>query len=476
VTARAQVFVAAALATALALGPAPSQAATAAAKPGKSPKSAAPVKATKPAGGAAPSIPAAEPVLFTGATIHPVSGPDITGQSLLIQDGRIAAIGSDVAPPPNTRTVAIPGKHIYPGLVSANSVLGLTEISSVQGTNDFQETGTTNPDIRAEVQVNPESELLPVTLANGVTSALIVGRGGALTGTSALMHLSGWTREDMTVRAPVGLHVTWPNMTPVHAFFETRTDEQQAKDRDQAIANIRKAFEDARAYWKARDAESGSAVPRHDRDVKWDAMGKALRGEIPVMFQANALNQIRAVLRFADELKLPKVVLVGGEDAWRVADELKARDIAVIAGPTLEVPRRRYDVYDAAYAAPSRLQKAGVRYCISDGGSPFNAMNARNLPYHAAMAAAFGLPREEALKSVTLYPAQILGVGDRLGSIEKGKIADLIVTDGDPLEITTHVEQVWVAGREMSLENRQSRLFEKYDGRPRGPMARKHGT
>jgi len=215
-------------------------------------------------------------------------------------------------------------------------------------------------------------------------------------------------------------------------------------------------------------------VPRHDRDVKWDAMGKALRGEIPVMFEADALNQIRAVLRFADDLKLPKVVLVGGDDAWRVADELKARDIAVIAGPTLETPRRRSDAYDAAYVAPARLQKAGVRYCISDGGSSFNAMNSRNLPYHAAMAAAFGLPRDEALKSVTLYPAQILGVGDRLGSIEKGKIADLIVTDGDPLEITTHVEQVWVAGREMSLENRQSRLFEKYDGRPRGPMARKH--
>jgi len=477
VTRAAQVLVAAALALALTPGATPSRAAKAA-PTSPSPKPAAPARAPKSAGGAprAPVIPAPEPVLFTGATIHPVSGPEITGQSLLIRDGRIAAIGGNVAPPPNTRTVALPGLHIYPGFVSANSVLGLTEINSVQGTNDYQETGSTNPDIRAEVQVNPESELLPVALANGVTSALVVGRarGGALTGTSALMHLSGWTREDMTVRAPVGLHVQWPNMTPIHAFFETRTDEQQAKDRDQAIENIRKAFEDARAYWKARDAESGNAVPRHDRDVKWDAMGKALRGEIPVMFEADALNQIRAVLRFADDLKLPKVVLVGGDDAWRVADELKARDIAVIAGPTLETPRRRSDAYDAAYVAPARLQKAGVRYCISDGGSSFNAMNSRNLPYHAAMAAAFGLPRDEALKSVTLYPAQILGVGDRLGSIEKGKIADLIVTDGDPLEITTHVEQVWVAGREMSLENRQSRLFEKYDGRPRGPMARKH--
>ena len=414
----------------------------------------------------------AETIVLTGATIHPVSGPAVEGQSIVIERGRIAAVGRDVPHAPDTRTVSLAGKHIYPGFVSAISALGLTEISTVTGTNDFQETGTTNPDIRAEVQVNPESELLPVTLVNGVTSAVIVGRGGAISGTSALMHLTGWTREDMTLKAPVGLHVRWPSMTPVHAFFETRTDEQQAKERDQAIDNIKKAFDDARAYWKARDAEAKGGVPRHDRDVKWDAMGKALRGEIPVLFQAEALNQIRAVLRFAEDQKLPRVILVGGDDAWRVADELKAKDIAVIAGPTLEMPRRRYEPYDEAYDGPAKLASAGVRFCNSDGGSPFGAMNARNLPYHAAMAAAFGLPRDEALKSVTLYPAQILGVADLVGSIEPGKIADLIITDGDPLEITTHIEQVWVAGKPIAMQNRQTRLFDKYDQRPRGPKAR----
>lgn len=420
---------------------------------------------------AAPAL--AETVVLAGATIHPVSGPAIEGGSVVIRDGRIAAVGTSVPHDPSARTIDLSGKHLYPGFISANSVLGLTEVSSVEGTNDFRETGSTNPDIRAEAQVNPESELLPVALANGITSALIVNRGGAISGTSALMHLTGWTREDMTIRSPVGLHVQWPNMTPVHAFFERRTNEQQAAARDSAIDNIRKAFDDARAYWTARGAEGQSGVPRHDRDVKWDAMGRALRGEIPVMFHASALNQIRAVLRFADEEKLPKVVLVGGDDAWRVAAELKAKDIPVITGATLEMPRHRFDPYDEAYTVPARLQRAGVRYCISDGGSPFNAMNARNLPYHAAMAAAFGLPRDEALKSVTLYPAQILGVADRLGSIEPGKIADLIVTDGDPLEIATHIEQVWVAGKPVSLENRQTRLFSKYDARPRGPKARK---
>lgn len=417
---------------------------------------------------------AAATLVLTGATVHPVSGPDLDDAIVVIVDGKIAAVGRNLTPPAGAQIVACTGKHLYPGFVSAQSVLGLTEISSVQGTNDFQETGSTNPDIRAEVQMNPESELLPVALANGVTSALVAGRGGAIAGTSALMHLSGWTREDMTLRAPVGLHVQWPNMTPVHAFYETRTDEQQAKDRDLAIDNIKKAFDDARAYWKARDAEGKSGVPRHDRDVKWDAMGRSLRGEIPVLFHAAALNQIRAVLRFAEDQKLPNVILVGGGDAWRVADELKAKHIAVIAGPTLEMPRRRYDSYDESYTVPAKLERAGVRYCISDGGSPFGAMNARNLPYHAAMAAAFGLPRDEALKSITLYPAQILGVADKVGSIEPGKLADLMLTDGDPLEITTHIEQVWVAGRPQSMESRQTRLFEKYDSRPRGPKARKH--
>ncbi|MBI5709273.1 MAG: amidohydrolase family protein [Candidatus Eisenbacteria bacterium] len=414
----------------------------------------------------------AESLALTGATVHTVSGPVLENATIVIEEGRIAAVGADLTPVPNTRVVSCAGKHIYPGLVSANTVLGLTEVASVAGTNDFSETGTTNPNIRAEIGINPESDLLPVARVNGITTALVVPRGGAISGTSALVHLDGWTFEDMTVRAPIGLHVQWPNLTPVRGWFEVRSDEEQKKARDQALAGIRQAFDDARAYWTARAAEGKAGIPRHDRDVKWDAMGRALRGEIPVFFHAAALNQIKAALRFADEQKLTNVVLVGGGDAWRVADELKARNIAVVAGPTLALPRRGYEPYDEAFTGPAKLWQAGVRFCIGDGGSPFGAMNARNLAYHAAMAAAFGLPRDEALKSVTLYPAQILGVADMVGSIESGKLADLIVTDGDPLEITTRVEQVWSAGRPVSMETRQTGLFRKYDARPRGAQAR----
>ena len=413
---------------------------------------------------ALPASVRAETIAFTGATVHTVSGPTLERATVVVTDGRIAAVGADVSPPAGATVIACDGKHVYPGLISANTILGLTEVGSVLGTNDQSETGNVNPNIRAEVQINPESDLLPVTRVNGITSALSIPRGGAISGTSALIHLDGWTQEDMTVAKPVGLHVNWPSMAVNRAWWETRSEEEQKRAREEAIQAIHTAFGDARAYWKARDAEGKTGVPRHDRDVKWDAMGRALRGEIPVMFHATSLAQIRAVLRFVDEEHLKKVVLVGGDDSWRVVDELKARDIAVITADPLSLPNRSYESYDQGMALAAKLHAAGVRFCISDGGG---STNARNVGYGAAMAAAFGLPKEEALKSVTLYPAQILGLGGQLGSIESGKIADLIVTTGDPLEITTQVEQVYINGRAVSMETRQTRLFKKYHHRPR---------
>lgn len=419
---------------------------------------------------------AAETIALVGGTVHTVSGPTLENATVVMQDGKILAVGAGVTPPAGATVVSCAGRHVYPGFVSANTVLGLTEIGSVRGTNDYQETGNLNPNIRAEVAINPESDLIPVARVNGITSALVVPRGGAVTGTSALLHLDGWTFEDMTVKTPVGLHVQWPNMSISRAWYETRSEEDQKKAREEAIEAIRHSFEDARAYWTARGAEGRSGIPRHDRDVKWEAMGRALRGEIPVMIHAGTLAQIRAALRFVDEQKLSKVVIVGADDAGSIASELKRRGISVITESTLGTPNRRWEPYDKPFTLPAELHAAGVPFCISDGGGSDAAMNARNLPYNASMAAAFGLPRDEALKAVTLYPARILGVGDRLGSIEPGKIADLFVANGDPLEIATTIEQVYIAGRPIPMENRQTRLFHKYDGKPKGALARKHAT
>ena len=415
----------------------------------------------------------AEVLALTGGTVHPVTGPEIPNGTVLVDGAKITAVGAGVAVPSGAKVIDCTGKHVYPGFVHANTVLGLQEISTIQGSDDTQESGNLNPNQRAEVMYNPDSDFLPVTRLNGVTTVLTIPGGGAVRGTSALMHLDGWTQEDITVHAPAALHVQWPNMTPIHAFFELRSDEEQAKARDEAIKAIGDAFDDARAYWTARDAESGKGVPRHDDDVRWDAMRKALKGEIPVAFHCDALNQIRAVLRFCDQQKLTNIILLGGYDSWRVADELKRRNIAVIVAGVLAVPNRGYESYDEAFTVASKLARAGVRYCIADNGGGFAAANARNVPYQAAMAEAFGLDHDEALKSVTLYPAQILGAGDKIGSIEVGKLADLQVTDGDPLIIATHCEQVVVNGKVVPMESRQTRLFHKYDERPRGPHARK---
>ena len=424
--------------------------------------------------GACAALPARADVLaLTGGTVHPVSGPVIQNGTVLMDGARITAVGAGLPAPAGAHVVDCAGKHVYPGFVHANTVLGLAEISTIQGADDTQETGNVNPNQRAEVMYNPDSDFLAVARLNGITTVLSIPGGGSIRGTSSLMHLDGWTEEDITLRAPVGMHVQWPNMTPVHAFFILASDEEQTKTRDLAIQAINDAFDDARAYWKARDAEGASGVPRHDDDVRWDGMRKVLKGEIPAIFHCDALSQIRAVLKFCDKQNLTHVILVGGYDSWRVADELKRRNIAVIVAGILAMPNRGDDPYDEAFTVPAKLAKAGVRFCIADEGGGFAAALARNLPQHAAMAAAFGLNRDEALKSVTLYPAQILGVADRIGSIDVGKLADLQITDGDPLQVSTHCEQVILNGKLVPMESRQTRLFHKYDARPRGVKARK---
>lgn len=427
-----------------------------------------------PAAYAGPEWTPATPKKFalTGGTVHTVAGGVIENATVLVDDGRITAVGAGLAAPADATVWDCRGKHVYPGFVAANTMLGLIEVATIEGSNDTQETGEVNPNLRAEVMVNPDSDLLPVARLNGVTSALVVPGGGTIHGLSALVHLDGWTQEDMTVQRAVGLHVRWPNLSPQRGWQVQQSEEEQAKARDAAFAAIREAFADAKAYEKARAAEGAAGVPRHDGDVKWDAMRRVVRGEIPVFLELESAAQIRSALEFVDEQGLKRVVLVGGRDAALYADELRARDIAVIVGGTLEMPGRRYDAYDEAFTLPARLAAAGVRFCIADGGGSFSAANVRNLPHHAGMAAAFGLDRDEALKAVTLYPARILGVADRVGSIEVGKVADLQVTDGDPLDVATHCEQVFIAGRPVPMRSRQTELFKKYDARPRGPKAR----
>ena len=405
-----------------------------------------------------PAKPQDHPIALVGATVHPVTGPDVPNGTILFDKGKIVGIGTGLALPPGTERIDVTGKHVYPGLVLATSSTGLNEIGSVRATRDAVETGSINPNIRAEAGVNPESEIIPVTRANGITVAMTMPGGGVISGTAAAIELDGWTWEDMTLRAPVGLIVNWPSMTINTAWWERRTEEEQKKDRERELEVLRNAFRDARAYMAAKTAGASGKSPRHDVDLRWEAMIPVLEGKVPVILSASDLAQIQAAVAWADQEKV-RLVIDGGYDAWRAADLLKERGIAVIAEPVLNTPSRRWEAYDEAYTLPKKLHEAGIAFCISGGGG---YENERNLPYQAAMAASYGLPAAEALKAITLYPAQIFGIADRVGSLENGKDASIIVTSGDPLEITTHVEMEYIRGKKIQLTDRQTALYEKY--------------
>jgi len=402
---------------------------------------------------------------IVGATVHTVSGGDLDNTIVIIKEGKIAAIGRDVAIPGNAVIVKSAGQHLYPGMIDADTVLGLTEIGSVAGSVDVSETGKINPNVHVEMAVNPESELIPVTRANGITHVLVAPRGGTIAGTSALIRLDGWTWEDLTAGAPLTMAINYPAYARAvrrrGGFGPQPSEEEQKKRREADLKELKATVEAARGYALLKAAGSASMKP----DTVLEAMLPVLDGKVPVMVYATEIRQIKDAIAWARQEGL-RMILAGGGDAWRVADQLKAADIPVVIGPVLSDGFRRDEAYDTAYSLPEKLRQAGVRFCISNGGGGFGASNTRNLPYQAGMAAAFGLPRDVALKAVTLYPAQILGFGDRLGSIEVGKSASLILTDGDPLEIRTRVLRVFIDGREADLGNKHQRLYDKYRSRP----------
>jgi len=404
-----------------------------------------------------PAPPQTKPIAITGATIHPVSGPDIPSGTIVFDRAKIIAVAADAAIPVGAEVVDAAGKHVYPGLVSANSVLGLTEISAVRSTVDVEEVGAINPNASSVTSINPDSELLAVARSNGILTALAVPEGGSLSGSSVVLRMDGWTPEEMTIRAPVAVHLRWPNLKINRDPRAPKSVEDQQKEIDKAQKTIRDAFEIARSYWNARK------TPATDfrSDLRWEALMPVFDGKLPLFVHAESLAQMEAALAWAKEAKL-KIVLVGGTDASRIAPQLKETDTPVVISRATTLPSRRDDPYDSSFANAARLHEAGVRFCIATKGRESEATNERNLPYEAAMASAFGLPRDEALKSVTLYPAQLLGVADQLGSLETGKAATLIVTNGDPLDFPTHVEAAYVDGRKIDLTNRQTRLREKY--------------
>jgi imidazolonepropionase-like amidohydrolase len=407
-----------------------------------------------------PGKPQEKPIALVGGTIHTVTKGTIENGVVLFDKGKIVAVGREINIPKDAEVIDVKGKHIYPGLINAFTTIGLIEIGAVRATRDVTEVGLVNPNVRAEVAFNPDSEHPPVTRFNGITMALVVPTGELIAGQSALMMLDGWTWEEMTLKAPVGLHIYWPRMTlpSVGFMFVRRSPEELKKEVETRINLIRETFQKARAYKKAKESEIQKGVPYHDTDLKYEAMIPVLEGKVPVFIHANSSKEILSAIEWAESEGL-KIVIVGGADSWKVADVLKNKNIPVILTNIHRLPSKRYSDYDEPFTVAYKLYKAGVKFCIGGEGGYYNE---RNLPYQAATCVAFGLPREEALKAITIYPAEILGVADKVGSIEPGKDATLIVTTGDPLEISTQVVYEFIQGKKVDLSNRQVKLYEKY--------------
>lgn len=405
-------------------------------------------------------------IAIRNGTIHTVTGPVIERGHLVIVDGRIAAITTDgSAIPSGARSIDATGLHVYPGLIDSGTNVGLTEISSVAGSVDVSETGELNPNARVAVALNPHSEVIPVTRVNGVTSAVVFPEGGVVSGQDALINLSGWTPAEMVLRAPVGMHINFPQLRTGGWGAQPEGEEGEkelTKTYERSLEDLRKLFRDARAYSKASGARtSASSLPRLERDIVLESMMDVIGGRIPIVVHADYAADIRGAAAFAKEFDL-RMILSGGKHVQDVLDVVKGGDIAVILGPILSLPLREDDPYDLVFSNAAALHREGIPFAIQTADSH----NSRNLPYHAAAAAAFGLPKEEALKAITIYPARILGVDAEIGSLEVGKLANVIVTDGDPLEIRTHVRHLFIEGQELPLDSRHTLLWKKFEARP----------
>src|SRR5436305_10966625 len=303
-----------------------------------------------------PGAPQLTPILISGADVYTVSGDVIRGGQVLFDEGRIVAVGKDVQVPSNTKHVDVTGKRVYPGLFAAGNDLGLVEVRSVRGSDDASETGTLNPNIRAEVAISPDSELIPVARANGVLLNLTLPEGSILPGSSAVLQLDGWTWQDLTLKAPAAIHVTWPSMTRPRARRVTqRQNAEETPKADEELRSLDQAFADARAYLAAKNSPK---KPEHD--ARWEAMVPLLEGKIPLVVAADEVRQIRAAVAFAAREKV-RLIVFGGYDAPLCADLLKTYDIPVIVNGIHRLPMRSDAPYDEPFTVPNRLREAGVK-------------------------------------------------------------------------------------------------------------------
>lgn len=411
------------------------------------------VSATISAQNPAPAKPQLEAILILNATAHLGNGEVIPNAAIGFKDGKITLVAdaTRIKLDKSAYPIVIDGfgKHVYPGFINCNSDLGLTEINLVRATNDYSEVGEMNPNVRSIIAYNTDSKIIPTVRSNGVLLEEIVPNGGVVTGQSSVVELDAWNWEDAAYKTDIGIHVNWPRMFTV-LNHPKETEEEQRQKIDANLKKLKLFFTEAKAYNKNNSPE--------EKNLKMEAMRGLFDGSKKLFVHCNYVKEIVSAVNFCSQLGV-KMVLVGGVDSYRVTELLKEKNIPVVLDRTHSLPPREDEDYDLPYKMPFLLKQAGIEFAISGDGS----WQTRNLMFYAGTAAAFGLSKEEAVKSITSSPAKILGIGDRVGTIETGKDATLIISDGDALDVrTNNITKAFIRGKEIDLDNIQQQLYKKY--------------
>ncbi len=401
------------------------------------------------------------PILLRGGTLHTVSGDVLEGYDMLFAEGKIITIDEQIQASPETDILEIYEKHVVPGYIAGYTRIGLTEISAVKQTNDHSETGDINPNVRANVAYNPDSDLIPVTRSNGILVVNSAPSSGRVPGQSSVMALDGWTWEDATIKHPSALNINWPSMYIDYSGKTKKNEKAQLDKYHKEIRNLDNLIRNVRAYHQRRNAKERKAEHRQKTDLRLESMIPFVIHKEPIHVKANDIRQIEAAVNWASENDL-NIVIVGGRDAWLNPKLLVRYNIPVILLGVQVTPRRRFEPIHLPYKIPSLLQNSGVHFCISlDPGYPMDG-HVRTLPDEAMRASTWGLTKNQALRSITLSAAEILGIDNRVGSLEPGKEATFFIADNEPLTQITNPVKAFIQGREVDLTDRQKNLWEKY--------------
>jgi imidazolonepropionase-like amidohydrolase len=406
-----------------------------------------------------------------GGKVFTLVGAPIENGTVVIRDGKIAAVGADIAVPSDAKVIDAAGLEVYPGLFDPITQIGLTEVSAVSATQDISELGDFNPELVAAAAVNPASSHIPVTRANGITEVIAAPgtsgfdsqAGGIIAGQASAFNLAGWTMDEMQIKRSVAMVINWPSIQTRTFDFSTFSIKEKPysdvkKVYDKSVNQLSDWLDRARHYAQAKLKGSPAL---YERDLKLEALVPVVEGKLPVLVIADEERDIRNAVEFCSKQNL-KMILGGGADAWKVKDLLKEKKIPVVLGPTERLPAQEDTPYDKPMTQPSELFAAGIPFAFSSFGAAFS----RRLPQYAGTAVGYGLPHDEALKAVTLNAAQIFGLTDQLGTIQPGKLGNVIVTNGDPLEIQTQLRYLFIEGQLTSTDNRHRQLYEQYRKRP----------